>query len=144
MSYKPPLNLSADIPLSLRDADDLLMRYGRWAMYRKVRRSCGSAEGHYKAPANDDDRKPREQIMSQQEALDCQRALARVPDVERVALTILYIPQHVNGRLVPAVVQCRLLRLPPRLMQERHLRGLRMFDNLLKVIHSAPPPRSEK
>lgn len=141
---KENLNLSADIPPSLRNADDALTRYGRWAMYRTAKRACGSAEGNYKAPANDDDRKPREQLMQMQEALDCQRALARVPDVERVALTILYIPQHVNGRLVPAVVQCRLLRLPPRLMQERHLRGLRMFDNLLKVIHSAPPPRSEK
>lgn len=139
-----PLNLSADIPPSLRDADDLLARYGRWAMYRAPKRACGSAEGNYKAPANDDDRKPREQLMSQQDVLDCQRALAKVPDVERVALTILYIPQHINGRLVPAAVQCRLLRLPPRLMQERHLRGLRMFDNLLRVVQSAPPPRSEK
>lgn len=138
------MNLAADIPPSLRDADELLTRYGRWAMYRAAKRKCGSAEGNFKAPPNDDDRKPREQLMSQQDALDCQRALARVPDVERVALTILYIPQHVNGRMVPAVVQCRLLRLPPRLMQDRHLRGLRMFDNLLRVIHSAPPPRSEK
>ena len=138
-----PRNLSADIPERLRDADELLTRYGRWAMYREARRRCGSAEGHYKPPPNDDDRKPREQIMNLQTAMDCQRALARVPDVERTALTILYIPQHFNGRLVPVEMQCRLLRLPPRLMQDRHLRGLTMFNNLLRVIQSCAPTRSE-
>ncbi len=139
-----PLNLSADIPPSLRDADDILTRYGRWAMHRDARRTCGSAEGAYKAPANDDDRKPREQLMPMLDALACQRALSRVPDVERTALTILYIPQHINGKLVPVEKQCRLLRLPPRLMQDRHIRGLRMFANLLMVIQSAPPTRSEQ
>ena len=140
---KPP-NLSADIPESLRDADELLTKYGRWAMWRDSRRKCGSAEGNYKAPANDDDRQPREQIMPMLDALDCQRALARVPAVQRVTLQILYIPLHVNGRQVPAEKQCRLLRLPPRLMQERHIPGLRMFANLLKVVHSASPTRSEQ
>lgn len=115
-------NLSADIPAELREADELLTRYGRWACDRRHRRRCGSAEGRYRAPANDDDRQPRELLQPDFEALQCQRALARVPDLERVVLTVLYVPQR-----VPVELQLRLLRVPPRLCRERQLRGLRMF-----------------
>ncbi len=120
-------NFAADIPAHLREADELLTRYGRWACDRGRRRRCGSAEGRYRSPANDDDRQPREVLQPDLEALQCQRALARVPDLERVVLTILYVPQR-----LPVEQQLRLLRVPPRLCRERHLRGLTMFWNFFR------------
>ena len=66
------------------------------------------------------------------EALACQRTLAKVPELERKVLTILYVPQR-----LPIEAQLRLAHIPPRLCQERHLRGLRMFDNIFKR-HFAP------
>ena len=121
-------DIAAPIPQSLADADEVLRLYGRWAMDRHHKRHCGSAEGRYKIPPNDDDREPKEFVMPLQDALAAQRALSLVPDVERIVLSILYIP-----RRQPAEVQLRLLRIPPRLSQERHLRGLRMFANLYRV-----------
>lgn len=121
-------NFAADIPLGLREADELLTRYGQWARDRMHRRRCGSAEGRYRAPANDDDRQPREVLQPDFEALRCQRALARVPELERVVLAVLYVPQR-----IPVEVRLRWLRIPPRLCRERHLRGLRMFHNRLSL-----------
>lgn len=122
-------DIAAKIPHNLRDADELLHRYGRWAMHRHKKQHCGSAEGRYTIPPNDDDREPREQIMGTVDALVCQRALARVPDKERVVLAILYVPQR-----LPAEVQLRLLRIPPRLSQDRHLLGLRAFWNWQAIL----------
>jgi hypothetical protein len=121
-------NLTFDIPADLREADELLTRYGRWACDRVRRRRCGSAEGRYRSPANDDDRQPREVLQPDFEALQCQRTLARVPDVERSILVVLYIPQR-----MPVELQLRLLRVPPRLCRERHLHGLKMFWSLWRL-----------
>jgi len=125
------LNIAADIPASLADADELLRRYGRWAMQRHRKMRCASAEGQYHTPPNDDDRQPREQLMLNVDALACQRALARVPDRERVVLAVLYVPNR-----LPAEAQLRMLRIPPRLSQERHLAGLRIFESVHKVLTS--------
>lgn len=120
-------NLSADIPSDLQDADQRLMRYGRWAMDRQRRHRCGSAEGRYRSNQDDLDRQPTEVLLHIDEALACQRALARVPEMERKVLIILYVPQRMSVEM-----QLRLAHIPARLCQERHLRGLRMFDNLLR------------
>lgn len=125
-------NIAADIPLSLADADEALTLYGRWAADRDSRRRCGSAEGMYRAEgwhAVEDRRAPKGIGLTLVDALVCQRALARVPDHERTVLSILYVP-----RRLPAAAQLRMLRIPPRLAQERHLAGLRMFDNLRRVL----------
>lgn len=125
-------NIAADIPADLADADEALTLYGRWAADRDSRRTCGSAERHYRPEswhALEDRRTPKGLGLTLQDALVCQRALARVPDVERVVLSVLYVP-----RRLPAEAQLRLLRIPPKLSQERHLRGLRMFDNLRRVL----------
>ena len=127
-------NLSAEIPQSLQAADERLTRYGRWAMERLRRHRCGSAEGKYRSFQDDEDRVPREVLLHIDEALACQRALARVPELERKVLTILYVPQR-----LPIEAQLRLAHIPPRLCQERHLRGLRMFDNLFKQCSFDPP-----
>ena len=120
-------NLSAEIPQSLQAADERLTRYGRWAMERLRRQRCGSAEGKYRSFQDDEDRAPREVLLHIDEALACQRALAKVPELERRVLQILYVPTR-----LPIEAQLRLAHIPPRLCQERHLRGLRMFDNIFK------------
>ena len=121
-------NIAADIPVSLREADELLAKYGRWAKDRQRLQRCGSAEGRYLAPPNDDDRQPAEMVMSLSDAMACQRALAGVPQQERIVLAVLYIP-----RRMPAEIQMRRLRIPPRLSRERHLAGLRMWWNRLRI-----------
>ena len=81
------MNIAADIPLDLADADEALTLYGRWAADRESRRRCGSAEGHYRPEswhALEDRRTPLGFGLTLQDALICQRALARVPDRERV------------------------------------------------------------
>ncbi len=121
-------NIAAEVPLDLRPADELLTRYGRWAMDRLRRHRCASAEGMYRAPKGDDDRQPRETLMPGFTAMDAQRALAGVPERERVVLVLLYVPQR-----VPPEVQLRRLGLPPRIAQERHIAGLRMFANRYRM-----------
>lgn len=121
-------NLVQELPVNLRDADERLTRYGRWAMDRMRRHRCGSAEGRYRSNQDDLDRQPTEVLLHIDEALACQRALARVPELERKVLTILYVPQRMSIEM-----QLRLAHIPARLCQERHLRGLRMFDNLLRT-----------
>ena len=53
--------------------------------------------------------------------------------MERAVLAVLNVP-----RRMPVDQQFRLLRLPPRLTQQRHLSGLRMFDNLRRLVYSLP------
>lgn len=113
-------------------ADDLLTRYGRWADSRsRGRRSCGSAEGNYRAPAvNDDDarRTPSMVLLNTPGALRVQRTLTRVPDRERTVLHVLYVPNR-----LPVVAQLRLLQVTPKTCRERHASGLRMFANLYQL-----------
>jgi|GEM_PF-2663152 hypothetical protein len=132
------MNIAADIPPGLADADEALTAYGRWAADRDSRRRCGSAEGHYRPEswhALEDRRTPMGMGMTLQEALVCQRALARVADRERMVLSVLYIP-----RRLPPEAQLRLLRIPPQLSQQRHLAGLQIFDNWRRVLTSGADP----
>lgn len=125
-------NIAADIPEDLRDADERLRLYGRWAMDRWSPGRCGSAERDYqpsRGEAFQSRREPRELLMPTQDALRCQRALARVPELQRKVLAILYIPSR-----FPAQAQLRKEGIPPRLSRERHLYGLRMFDNIYLAI----------
>lgn len=127
-------DISARVPQDLAWADELLMLFGRWARDREIRRRCGSAEGQYRAPPNDDDRKPKEVHMTTADAMQVQRALSRVPDRERIVLEVLYVPRQWT-----AVQQLRFLRIPPRLSRDRHLTGLRMFANTHKLMVSSRP-----
>lgn len=129
--------IAAEIPDRLRDADELLTQYGRWASDRDTARRCGSAERYYRPEgwqAVDARREPKPVGMHIDVAMQCQRALARVPDRERIVLQVLYVP-----RRLPPEAQLRILRIPPRLSQERHRTGLTMFANLFRVIQCAPP-----
>lgn len=130
-------NFAADIPASLASADEALAIYGRWAADRPPRKRCGSAEGGYLSTAwqaVDERRETRPASMSLPELMVCQRALARVPIAERAVLAVLYVP-----RRMPVDQQLRLLRIPPRVCRERHISGLRMFDNIRRVLLQSRP-----
>lgn len=118
----------AEIPERLREADEALNAYGRWARDRHTRRRCGSAEGHYKAPPNDDDRQPVIPGLSTPQWSVIHRALVRVPGLERVVLHVVYVPKR-----QPIEQQLRLLKIPHALCAQRHLAGLGMFANLWRV-----------
>lgn len=125
-------NFAAELPADLAATDERLQLYGRWAMDRWAPRRCGSAERDYlptRGEALQARREPRELLMPMADAVRCQRALARVPDKERIVLTILYVP-----RRIPAQALLRKADIPPRISRERHLAGVRMFDNLYRVL----------
>lgn len=128
-------NFAADIPRDLVEADDLLTQYGRWATSYGARKGAPTLDRMFIREA---DRKesleaynrrrahvPAAQLMSTPEAMNVQRALAKVPDQERIVLTILYIPKR-----QPVHMQVAALRLTPSLCRIRHLSGLRMFRHL--------------
>lgn len=117
--------ITAEIPHDLKDADELLIRYGRSVMDRHRKQHCASAEGRYSIPPNDDDREPREVLLPAPDAALVQRALFKVPERERQVLQILYVPQR-----LPVEAQLRIKRIPAKLAADRHLDGLRMFRNL--------------
>lgn len=135
-------SFAADIPASLRYADDVLTRYGRWAtsggrgsrpatldrMYIREADRKESLEAYMRRRSH----VPADPLMPTNEALAAQRALARVADRERIVLSVLYVP-----RSAPIEVQLRRLRIPPRLSRERHLAGLRMFGNLYRILTAA-------
>lgn len=123
-------NFTCDIPSDLSHADELLTQYGQWARDRFTRRRCGSAEGRYRSFQDDEDRAPRDVQQHIDDALRCQRALARVPERERTVLAILYVPQR-----LPIEAQLRIKMIPPRLCRERHLQGLRMFENIYSKLN---------
>jgi DNA-directed RNA polymerase specialized sigma24 family protein len=125
---------AAELPQNLRDADETLRLFGRWAMDRMIRRSCGSAERYWRPPPGDDDRQPREILMKMEDALRVQRALSRVPERERIILEILYVP-----RRWPIEAQLRVLRIPARLCRQRHADGMRMFDNIHRMLTMRAP-----
>jgi hypothetical protein len=132
---KPKENLAAPIPFDLADEDELLHRFGRWAMLRKGPKRCGSAEGQYRAPANDDDRVAREILLPPMDAMRVQKALSRVPHKWRVILEVLYVPRRGgNGKVIPCELWLRIMRIPPKLCQERHLEGLRQFSNIYRTM----------
>lgn len=150
---KPKLQIYADLPLELHAADEVLQRYGQWAMGGGGGKGrCGSAEGNYRAGgegAQEARRTPVDVGMSTEQALRCQRALTALPDRERIVLTILYVPQR-----LPMEAQLRLLHIPPRVSQHFHEMGIRRFWHRFQILEqhaldmaeranpTMPPPRS--
>lgn len=121
-------SIAADIPAQLAWADDLLTRYGLWAIGSgRGTRTCGSAEGDYRPPAGEGDerRVPGPLRLTSAEAVAVSRALYAVPERERTVLAVLYVPRRQS-----AASQLRMLRIPPQLSRIRHEAGLRMFANV--------------
>jgi hypothetical protein len=130
-----------DIPTTLLIADHLLTEYARWAttwsdrgggeptLERRFRRHLDRAES---LAAFDARRVPANPLMPLQDALLCQRALSYVAERERIVLSILYV----QSRYYPAHQLLRVMRIPPSLCRIRHRAGLRMFDNLHRMLSS--------
>jgi hypothetical protein len=129
-------DFAAQIPPDLFEADHTLTLYGRWAAgFGRGARTCGSAEGDYRPGAGEVLQARREAgcaALSQEQRLAAQRALARVPEPERVVLSVLYVPRRFS-----IGAQLRLHQIPPSLSVDRHLRGLRMWWNLYQAIRRA-------
>jgi hypothetical protein len=111
----------ADLPKELQEADELLRRYGQWSRSGHSPARCGSAEGMYRAPQDDEDRQPR---MPQMPASDVERvrsALGKLPMMTLLVIQWLYV----TPSAIPA--KMRQHRISPRHMRERHLEGVAQF-----------------
>ena len=130
---------AADIPPDLAKADELLSRYGRWATSYGARKGAPTLDRMYIREADRSEsleawkrrreHVPAEPLMPTPDALLVQRALQRVADLERIVLTILYIPKRQSVH-----TQMEALRITPALARIRHLNGLRMFGHLHDVV----------
>jgi hypothetical protein len=113
-----------EIPQDLKEADELLDKFGRWAQDRHHKQRCASAEGLYKSPENwGPDGKPLP-LMLDFRAMDVHRALLQVPLRYRRILFAHYIPQR-----LPPQAQRRRMGIPASVWDTDHGAGLRMFWN---------------
>ena len=112
-----------EIPSDLKEADELLEKFGRWAQDRYQKQRCASAEGLYKPPAWDGE-EPMVPFMADFRAMDVHRTLLMVPVRYRRILHAHYIPQR-----LPPDAQRRRMGLPERTWDGDHISGLRMFWN---------------
>lgn len=113
--------LYADLPAELLEADEILNSYGRWANRGGGGARCGSAEGMYRAPQDDEDRKPRIPLMAPLEVDRARDALGALPMMTLLVIQWLYV--DTSG------LQAKMRKhgLQPRHMRERHLDGVRLF-----------------
>lgn len=114
--------LYADLPADLQEADDILRRYGRWARGGGGGGArCGSAEGAYRSPQDDEDRQPSEPTMAAIDVERTRKALATLPTMTLCVIQWLYVDSSsLQSKMRKHGVQ-------PRHMQERHLEGVRLF-----------------
>lgn len=113
--------LYADLPAELHEADEILRRYGRWARGGGGAARCGSAERNYRAPQDDEDRRPSEPTMMVNDVERARKALATLPMMTLCVIQWLYV----RPASVPSMM--RKHGIQPRHMRERHLEGVREF-----------------
>lgn len=117
------------LPHELREADVLLVRYGKWAQDRYQKRRCASAEGQYvPPPKRGQDEEPMQPFMPDWNAMRVQRALQVVPMQYRRVLQAFYIPQAKPHHAVR-----RELRIGVALWERSRLEGLRQFWNVYRL-----------
>lgn len=113
--------LYADLPAELQEADEQLRRYGRWARGGGGAERCGSAEGAYRAPQDDEDRQPRMPTMPAAEVERTRQALAKLPMMTLLVIQWLYVnPSSMQAHMRKHGIQARHMR-------ERHLEGVTEF-----------------
>lgn len=118
-------DLPNPIPVDLRDADELLTKYGQWAQDRYKKQHCASVEHNYRPP----DFEPRpEPFIADFKAMQVQHSLVVVPMQYRRVLQALYIPQ----RLPPNALR-RKHNIPTKTWENSHILGLRMFWNIYRL-----------
>ena len=115
--------MTLTIPTELKDADEQLHKYGSWAQDRFKKQHCASIEHKYHAPKQYEE-EPMIPFIADFHAADIQRSLNLVPIIYRRVLHAHYIPQR-----MPKEAHRRMMRLSPKLWDEGHLMGLRMFFN---------------
>ena len=114
------INLNV-IPPDLREAEELLIRYGLWAQDRYKKRRCASAEGQYRAPPTPGE-EPMPVLMADFAAMDVQRALQVVPRQYSRVLAAVYIPK------AESELSARLrMGIKRRLWHDSRVQGLRLF-----------------
>lgn len=113
--------LYAELPQELTEADDILRRYGRWARGGSGPGTCGSAEGDYRAPQDDEDRRPHAVAMLPMDVERARASLVDMPMMTRLVLQWLYV----RPASIPA--NMRKHGIQPRHMRERHLEGVTEF-----------------
>jgi hypothetical protein len=138
IDFARPQEIAAEVPSDLLRADFLLRQYGIWASTGRRNVAPGTLDRMYRRESDGRESReayrercaevPRDPIMTTPDALAVHRALVRVADDERMVLQILYVPQRVAPQH-----QLRILRIPPLVSRERHLGGLRQFDNLHRI-----------
>lgn len=122
-AYKAKPSQRSTLPQELRDADALLMRYGRWAQDRYQKRRCASAEGQYIPPLmRGQDDEPMQPFMADWSAMNVQHALVKVPMQYRRVLQAYYIPQRRPHHAVR-----RELKIATALWEQSRIEGLRRF-----------------
>lgn len=127
---KRDLNLT--VPVELRQAEELLERYGRWAQDRYKKQRCASAEGKYVPPPlpMKDREEPMEPFMPDWSAMQVQRALQVVPMQFRRVLLALYIPQKEH----PMAAR-RRHRIKRDAWDFSRIEGLRQFWRYYRLRH---------
>ena len=119
-----------DVPVELRQAEELLEKYGRWAQDRYRKQRCASAEGKYQPPPSTRNRDDETMIpfIPDWSAMQVQRALQVVPEQFRRVLFAIYVPQkeHPNAAR-------RRMGASNRSWEERRIHGLRSFWRIYSV-----------
>lgn len=113
--------LPVSVPVELRQAEELLERYGKWAQDRYKKQRCGSAEGDYKPPAvysRDDE--PMEPFIADWHAMQVQGTLQAVPMQWRRVLLAYYIPQRTPWQAMRRMMGSKT-------WHESHVSGVRDF-----------------
>ena len=118
-------DINLGIPQELREADELLEKYGAWAQDRYKKQHCASIEHKYRPP--DFEPKP-EPFIADFKAMDIQHALQVVPMQYRRVLHAMYIPQR-----LPAHAIRRQLKLRADTWQQSHIQGLRNFWSVYRL-----------
>jgi GNAT superfamily N-acetyltransferase len=89
-----------------RETVDFLKNWARWAREGQKYNRCGSAEGAYRAPKNDDDRQINGAYrVDVRSAIKAERLIVLLPEVEGIILVEAYI--HRSGYVADRDVYVR-------------------------------------
>lgn len=123
-------DLNLTVPVELRQAEELLEKYGAWAQDRYKKRRCASLEGKYvpPPPPTAEREEPLIPFIPDWSAMQVQRALQAVPMQFRRVLFAIYVPQKEH----PMAAR-RRYRLKPDVWNFSRVEGIRQFWNVYRL-----------
>lgn len=123
-------DLNLTVPVELRQAEELLEKYGAWAQDRYKKRRCASLEGKYVPPPQPaaEREEPLMPFIPDWSAMQVQRALQAVPMQFRRVLFAIYVPQKEH----PMAAR-RRYRLKPDVWNFSRVEGIRQFWNVYRL-----------